>query len=62
MDKPQLVVRQIASAIGAQERHKRTLKALGLGRINKTRRLPDNPAVRGMLFHVKHLVEVKAEE
>jgi large subunit ribosomal protein L30 len=57
-----LAVKQTHSTIGAQTQHKRTIKALGLGRIGKTRQLPDNPSVRGMLHHVRHLVEVTEEE
>ncbi len=56
-----LLVKQTSGTIGAQTQHKRTIKALGLGRIGKTRQLPDNPSVRGMLHHVRHLVEVTEE-
>jgi large subunit ribosomal protein L30 len=56
-----LVVKQVRSTIGSQTQHRRTIKALGLGRIGRTRTLPDNPCVRGMLQHVRHLVEVTEE-
>ena len=56
-----LVVKQIGSTIGSQTQHKRTIKALGLGKIGRVRTLPDNPCVRGMLHHVRHLVEVTEE-
>ena len=36
-----------------------TLKALGLGKIGRSVEQVDNPAVRGMIFKVKHLVEVE---
>ena len=55
---PQLTVRQVKSGIGFDKKQKATLRALGLGRLNRTRSLPDNPAVRGMLSRVSHLVEV----
>jgi large subunit ribosomal protein L30 len=58
----ELIVRQVRSQITSQKRHVATLKALGLGKMNRTRRLPDNPAVRGMLFAVRHLVEVTPAE
>ncbi|HEY3398318.1 MAG TPA: 50S ribosomal protein L30 [Armatimonadota bacterium] len=58
----ELIVKQTGSTIGAQLQHKRTIRALGLGKLNRTRRLPDNPAVRGMLHHVRHLVEVTTAE
>ena len=62
MAKPELLVRQVRSGITSPKRHVATLKALGLGKMNRVRRLPDNPAVRGMLFAVRHLVEVKSAE
>jgi large subunit ribosomal protein L30 len=62
MSSPELIVRQVRSTIGAKPQHEKTIKALGLGRLNSSRRLPDNPAVRGMLAKVRHLVEVKPAE
>ena len=53
-----LHVRQIKSGIGYEESQKATLKALGLGKVGRTRELPDNPAVRGMLAKIPHLVAV----
>jgi large subunit ribosomal protein L30 len=53
-----LRVRQIKSGIGYEESQKATLKALGLGKVGRTRELPDNPAVRGMLAKIPHLVAV----
>ncbi len=49
------------SAIGYPVRQKRTLDALGLRDINQTISIVDNPAVRGMLTKVIHLVEIKPE-
>lgn len=59
MASKKLVVTQIKSAIGRKYDQERTLKALGLGRIGKTSELVDNDSVRGMVFKVKHLVEVQ---
>ncbi|KXB53290.1 ribosomal protein L30 [Umbribacter vaginalis] len=59
MASKKLVVTQIKSAIGRKYDQERTLKALGLGRIGKTSELVDNDSVRGMIFKVKHLVEVQ---
>lgn len=53
-----LRVAQVKSAIGRPATQGKTLKAMGLGRIGKSVTLPDNPGVRGMIFKVKHLVEV----
>ena len=49
----------IKSSIGYSERHKRTVKALGLHRIRQTVEQPDTAAVRGMLAKVAHLVKVE---
>lgn len=38
--------------------HKRTIKALGLGRPNYVVEHNDTPAIRGMIRTVRHLVEV----
>jgi large subunit ribosomal protein L30 len=47
------------SPIDKIKKHKRTLKALGLIRIGKTRIYPDNPALRGMINQIAYMVEVK---
>ncbi len=52
-------VTQVKSQIGRKYDQDRTLKALGLGRIGKSREITDNDSVRGMIFKVKHLVEVE---
>jgi large subunit ribosomal protein L30 len=56
-----LRIRQVASGIGYDKRQKATLKALGLGRIGKSKEHPDNPQVRGMIAKVTHLVDVETE-
>lgn len=56
MDK--LKVRQVKSGLGAPAKIRRTLKALGLKHQRSVVK-PDHPTVRGMLFRVKHLVEVE---
>ena len=49
----------VKSAIGAIPLLRATVEALGLKKLNKTVELPDNEAVRGMIWHVKHLVKVE---
>jgi large subunit ribosomal protein L30 len=49
------------SAIGAVPSVKATVQSLGFRRLNQTRELPDNPAVRGMLKAVDFLVAVEGE-
>jgi large subunit ribosomal protein L30 len=53
-----LVIRQHRSAIGEKINARRTLSALGLRRTGQVVEQTDSPAVRGMLRHVAHLVEV----
>lgn len=50
---------QVKSPIGYKYDQLRTLKALGLGKIGRSVEQVDNPCVRGMIFKVKHLVEVE---
>ena len=51
-------VKQIRSGIGCPEPHKLILRALGLGKMRRVRRLPDTPSVRGMVAKIPHLVEI----
>ena len=57
----QLKVTQVRSSIGTKPKHRGTLRALGLGRIGRTRTLPDRPEIRGMIARVPHLVVVEEE-
>ncbi|MCI8464422.1 MAG: 50S ribosomal protein L30 [Lachnospiraceae bacterium] len=54
-----LKITLVKSPIGAVPKHRKTVEALGLKKLNKTVELPDNDAVRGMIWHVKHLVKVE---
>jgi large subunit ribosomal protein L30 len=54
-----LKLRQTRSSIGQSQRHRGTLRALGLGKIGKTAEQEDTPAVAGMIRKVRHLVEVE---
>ncbi len=54
-----IVVKQVRSAIGSKPVHRGTLRALGLGRIGRSRELPDRPEIRGMVARVAHLVHVE---
>jgi large subunit ribosomal protein L30 len=53
-----LTVKQVKSGIGHAQTYRRTLEALGLRHHQQTITVVDNPSVRGMLFKVRHLVEV----
>ena len=52
-------ITQTRSQIGQSERHRGTLRALGLGRIGRTVEHKDTPEVAGMLRKVRHLVQVE---
>jgi large subunit ribosomal protein L30 len=52
---------QVRSAIGQTQRHRGTLRALGLGRIGKTAEHDDGPVLSGMLRKVRHLVNVEEQ-
>jgi large subunit ribosomal protein L30 len=52
-------VKQIRSGIGHPGTIRRTLEALGLDRHQRTVELPNNAAVRGMLFKVRHMIAVE---
>ena len=54
-----LKVTQVRSQIGQTQRHRGTLRALGLGRIGKTAEHDDGPVFAGMLRKVRHLVKVE---
>lgn len=54
-----LKIRQIRSTIGRKEPQKRTIKALGLGKINRTVTHEATPQIRGMVKSVIHLVTVE---
>lgn len=47
------------SVIGCKKDQIATVKALGLKKTNSTVTQPDNAAIRGMIFKVKHLVSVE---
>ena len=58
-DNKTIKVTLVKSTIGAIPKHKATVAALGLKKLNKTVELPDNAATRGMVNQVKHLVKVE---
>ncbi len=53
-----IVIEKYASAIGCIVAHKRTVRSLGLRRIRQRVVRPDNPAVRGMVEAIPHIVRI----
>ncbi len=54
-----LKITLIKSTIGAVPKNRKTVEALGLRKINHTVEMPDNPAIRGMVRQVRHMVKVE---
>ena len=54
-----LKITQVRSQIGQTERHRGTLRALGLGRIGRFSEHKESPQLAGMLRKVRHLVKVE---
>jgi large subunit ribosomal protein L30 len=50
---------QVRSGIGQTQKHRGTLRALGLGKIGRSNELDESPVVAGMLRKVRHLVKVE---
>ena len=51
-------IRQVRSPIGYNKKQREVLRGLGLRRIRHEVEREDSPAVRGMVFKIRHLVEV----
>ena len=54
-----LRIRQVKSAGGHRFDQDRTIRALGLRRLNQVVEHNDTPQIRGMVFKVRHLVKVE---
>ena len=59
MSKGIIKITQIGSPIGRPNYQRETLVGLGLNKMNKTRKLQNTPAIRGMINKVSHLVKVE---
>ena len=56
---PKLIITQTRSQIGQSQKHRGTLRALGLGKIGRSVEREDNPETLGMLRKVRHLVRIE---
>ena len=54
-----LKITLVKSTIGAIPKHRATVEALGLKKLNKSVELPSNAATKGMIAQVRHLVKVE---
>ena len=57
-DKKKLKVTLVRSPIGFNEKQSRVVESMGLRKLRHSVELADTPEVRGMIFKVRHLVEV----
>ena len=57
--KTKVSITQVKSIISQTSRQKKTITALGLGKINKTVEKLMTPQIRGMINKVNHIIEVK---
>ena len=55
----QIQIKLIHSAICTNPKQRKTLRALGLTKINQVKTMPDNVCIRGMIKVVAHLVQVE---
>ena len=58
MEEKRIEVTLVRSGVTRPETQQRTLRGLGLTRMNRTVRLKDTPAIRGMIRKISHLVKV----
>ena len=49
----------VKSQIGSNQRQRATLRGLGLRRLHQSVEIPDEPAMRGMVHKVRHLVRIE---
>ncbi len=53
-----LKIKLVKSTIGAIPKHRKTVQALGLRKLNQEVEKQDNPQMRGMIKQVAHLLEI----
>jgi large subunit ribosomal protein L30 len=58
----ELKITQVRSIVGQSERHRGTLRALGLGKIGRSAEHKDSPQLQGMLRQVRHLVRIDGKD
>ena len=54
-----LKITLVKSPIGAVPKHRKTVEAMGLRKLNKTVLLPDNAATRGQIQQIGYLLKVE---
>lgn len=57
----QIQIKLMRSGIGFPKKQKKVIEGLGFRRLNQVVSRPDTPEIRGMIFKIRHLVEVVGE-
>jgi large subunit ribosomal protein L30 len=57
-----LEIKQVRSVSGRPEKHRRTLRALGLKKNQTSVVHDDTPAIRGMINQIPHMISVREIE
>ena len=60
MSEKTVKVRLVKGLRGCQQRHRLSVKALGLNKLNDVRELKDSPSVRGLINQLHYLVRVES--
>ena len=54
-----LKITLVKSTIGAVPKHRKTVESMGFKKLNSFVILPDNPATRGQIQQIRHLIKVE---
>lgn len=54
----EIKIKLIKSGIGFPEKQKKVIQGLGFSKLNQVITRPDTPEIRGMIFKIRHLVEI----
>ncbi len=57
----ELKITQVRSVVGQSQRHRGTMRALGLGKIGRSAEHKDSPQLQGMLRQIRHLVTIESK-
>jgi large subunit ribosomal protein L30 len=60
-ERKKLQIKLVKSGTGFPENQKRVIRGLGFRKLNEVISRPDSPEIRGMVFKVRHLVELIQE-
>ena len=58
MQHKQLNIKLVKSGISCPEKQRKVIRGLGFRRLNQVVTHPDTPEIRGMVFKIRHLIEV----